>query len=170
LKKAEYEKYSRLFPTLNDYLLLEPLDIECFLCKKEGEDFIGNDIILGNGAKNAKFMIVGKDSAGIDESEEIWQGSRCTKIPLTNKKTGAKFRIFLEKTEIGSFSVFITNIVKCNTGYDKYEYVYGRPLTEKEKNKLFYKFAQGCKSYLEKEISIIKPKAIITLGAGLKKY
>jgi uracil-DNA glycosylase family 4 len=77
-------------------------------------------------------------------------------MPLTNKKTGLKLRIFLHKAGIDPFSVFITNVVKCNVGRDQLRLS-------------FESLGVVCRDYLEQEITIIKPRAILTLGTNVKK-
>ena len=96
-------------------------------------------------------MVIGKDSAGAAPHERLWKASRLTMVPLTNKKSGAKIRILLYKAGIDPFSVFFTNIIKCNEGQDKL-------------NLPFSKLKKVCVYYLKKEIEYIRPKAIITLG------
>ena len=111
MKKKEYDIYNHLFPSTEQSLALEIANSPCkpkFACK---------ELIWGNGNVDARLMIIGKDSAGADEKEQLWKGSRLTQIPLTNKKTGAKMRILLKKADIDPYSVFITNVVKCNVGY-----------------------------------------------------
>lgn len=153
MKNEEYEPYNHLFPKLNQSLSFVQ---ECNRCKEHrGHDFISRRIIWGNGNLNAKIIVVGKDSAGASINERLWKGSRLTSMPLTNKKTGAKLRVFLYKAGIDPFSVFITNIVKCNEGRDKL-------------NISFTELSKSCIYYIIMEIEKIKPKIIITLGDAFK--
>lgn len=105
MKNTEYAMYDHLFPREEDSLALEK-GTEGYLCKDFGFNFIGENIVWGNGKQDAKIMVIGMDSAGASNEEERWRGSRNTKIPLTNKKTGAKLRILLDKAGINPFSVF----------------------------------------------------------------
>jgi len=153
MRNVEYSHNNHLFPRSEDSLVLSD---GCRLCCEHGLGFVGRDIVWGNGASRARLMIVGKDSAGEQPSEPLWKASRCTGIPLTNKKTGAKLRILLEKTGVNPFSVFITNTVKCNAGYDDRELKYA-------------KLAAICIQHLRREISIVQPKIIIALGTDAAK-
>lgn len=151
MRNYEYERYDDLFPDIRKSL---PLEIDCYLCN-QCYNFIGQDIIWGNGPRGARIMVVGKDSAGRDSNERLWKGSRCTGIPLTNKKSGAKIRILLKNAGIDPHEVFFTNTVKCNTGYDKHN----------DKYKLKYKdLVPCCIKYLLEEIRQISPDVIICLG------
>lgn len=152
MKSDEYEGYDNLFPDIHNSL---SFGNACSLCK-QCYNFIGQDIIWGNGPRNASIMVVGEDSAGGKPNERLWKGSRCTGIPLTNKKSGAKIRILLKKAGIDPHEVFFTNAVKCNTGNDKY--------------KLEYKdLVPCCIKHLLKEIRKIKPDVIICLGKDAHK-
>ena len=150
MKNTEYEDYDHLFPHLSESL---SFGLNCDLCNKSGYDFISDKIIWGNGNKNTHLMIIGKDSAGSAPDERLWKASRLTMMPLTNKKSGAKIRILLLKAGIDPFSVFFTNVIKCNEGQDKL-------------NLSFSKLKQVCVYYLKKEIEYIRPKVIITLGGA----
>jgi len=148
MKNAEYELYNNLFPDAHNSL---SFGTYCSLCNKSF-NFIGQEIIWGNGARNAKIMIVGRDSAGGDKKERLWKGSIYTHMPLTNKKSGAKIRIMLYKIGINPHEVFFTNTVKCNVGYQ---------------NKLSYgNLVPICGQHLLKEFKIIKPEIVICLGRG----
>lgn len=155
MKNSEYDQFGHLFPKREDSLILSK-EVHCSLCKEKGFDFEGKNIVWGNGNHDAEIMVIGMDSAGAKPKERLWKGSRCTLMPLTNKKTGAKFRIFLLKAGVNPFSTYITNIVKCNVGRDQL-------CLE------FTELSKACINYLEKEIREIKPKIIITLGSSVKE-
>ena len=148
IRKADYEKYDNLFPDICDSV---SFGMNCSLCNR-AHNFVGKDIILGNGPCEASHMVVGKDSAGEHPNERLWKGSRCTRIPLTNKKSGAKIRIMLYKAGIDPSKVFFTNTVKCNVGSDKFG------------EKAYKKVVKFCIPHLLEEIRQIKPKVIICLG------
>jgi len=152
MNKAEYAKYSRLFPSKNASFSLTKI---CYLCHEAGYNYTSTDIVWGNGNLKAGLMIVGQDSAGLDKKASLWRGSRSTLIPLSNKKTGAKFRIMLHKAGIDPFSVYITNTVKCNIGIDKWKLSYNQ-------------VCKPCIQHLKSEIEIVKPKIIVTLGSKVK--
>jgi uracil-DNA glycosylase family 4 len=148
MKKAEYDMYDKFFPNRADTL---SLGTDCNLCQKAGFQFCGKDIVWGNGNRNSDLLIAGQDSAGADPKQRLWKASRITLFPLSNKKTGAKFRIFLHKAGFNPFDVFITNVVKCNTGYDTKSYT-------------FKDLFPYCSQHLRWEIETIRPKVIISLG------
>jgi uracil-DNA glycosylase family 4 len=148
MQKDEFARNDHLFPRASDSLVLSD---GCTLCQEAGLAFVGRDIIWGNGARNAKVMVVGKDSAGAEPDQPLWRGSRCTGMPLTNKKSGAKLRIMLDKACLPPSSVFITNTVKCNEGHD-------------ERGVSYEDLATVCLKYLRQELAIIRPKALIALG------
>ena len=137
-----------------DSLILAKKD-ECSLCQEKGFNFKGSNITWGNGKHDAEIMIIGMDSAGAKPEEKLWKGSRCTLMPLTNKKTGAKLRIFLLKAGIDPFSTYITNLVKCNIGRDQFALK-------------FNTLSKACLNHLMEEIERVKPKIIITLGRAVK--
>lgn len=160
MRKAEYERHDNLFPNINNSLSFGK---SCSLCKRH-HNFIGQDIIWGNGSRDASLMIVGKDSAGESPVEPLWKGSRRILIPLTNKKSGAKMRIMLSRAGINPHTVFFTNIVKCNVGYNKLRPKYPK-YDDESFRKLAYKIlATSCIQHLYTEINEIKPKVIIFLG------
>ncbi|MFC1805592.1 DUF6157 family protein [Planctomycetota bacterium] len=144
----EYERRSDLFPTLEDTL---PLCATCSLCQQAGLGFVATEIVWGNGPRDARLMIVGEDSAGGNEDEALWRGSRYTLIPFTNKKSGAKLRILLHRAGVDPFSAFITNTVKCNVGFGKDHPRYGEKV-------------RACLQHLRQEIATIKPQVVVTLG------
>lgn len=153
MRQEEYALYDYLFPRRSDSLVLTG---GCTLCCEQGLGFIGREVVWGNGSRTSKLMLVGKDSAGARPKETRWRGSKCTGIPLTNKKTGAKLRIFLQKANVDPFSVFITNTVKCNVGY--------------ECGLAYAKLVPVCIQHLRQEIYIVRPKILIALGADAAKH
>jgi uracil-DNA glycosylase family 4 len=154
MQQQEYSRYDHLFPRRNDSLILSD---GCTLCSKRGLGFVGRDIIWGNGSRTSKLMLVGKDSAGAQPKEPLWRGSKCTGIPLTNRKTGGKLRILLLKANVDPFSVFMTNTVKCNVGYDECGLTYA-------------KLVPACIQHLMREIAIVQPKILIALGTDAAKH
>ena len=126
-----------------------------------------DDFLYPNGNPNADLMIIGMDSGGEDQNERLWRGSKITLMPLTNIKTGLRFRRFLDAAGINQSLVYITNSVKCNVGYSKLQSKYS---TFKNPEKKIYKeLSKKCIIYLDNEIERIKPKSIITLGGEVKE-
>ena len=116
MRKTEYDLYDYLFPDIKNSLSFGE---SCSLCHKD-YNFIGQEIIWGNGVHDSKIMVIGKDSTDGNNKEILWKGSKYTKIPLTNKKSGARIRIMIHKAGINPHEVFFTNTFKCNTGQDEY--------------------------------------------------
>jgi uracil-DNA glycosylase family 4 len=148
MKITEYDIYDNLFPRKEDTLSRGGT---CDFCKKAGFQFSGKEIVWGNGNSSADLLVIGQDSAGADPKRRLWKASRVTLFPLSNKKTGAKFRIFLHKAGFNPFDVFITNVVKCNTGYDTTAYK-------------FNDLSPPCRQHLRWELDTIQPRIIISLG------
>lgn len=148
MKNVEYDMYDSLFPRKEDTLSRGAF---CDLCKDAGFQFSGKEIVWGNGNSSADIFVVGQDSAGADPKQRLWKASRVTLFPLSNKKTGAKFRILLQKAGLNPLDVFITNVVKCNIGYDTTTYK-------------FKDLYQPCSKHLQWELDTIKPSIIISLG------
>ena len=148
MKKTEYDMYDSLFPRKEDTLSRGGT---CDFCKKVGFQFSGKEIVWGNGNSSADLLVIGQDSAGADPKRRLWKASRVTLFPLSNQKTGAKFRIFLHKAGFNPFDVFITNVVKCNTGYDTTAYK-------------FNDLSPSCRQHLRWELVTIQPRIIISLG------
>lgn len=148
MKNTEYDRYDNLFPNEEDTL---SHGNSCDFCKNANLGFFGKEIVWGNGNSDAELLVVGQDSAGAKPKEKLWKASRITLLPLSNKKTGAKFRILLHKAGLNPFDVFITNVVKCNAGYD-------------EKAFEFEDLSDCCSQHLKWELKTIQPQIIITLG------
>jgi len=147
-----------IFPNFSERLIL--LKDKCSICNEE-YDFIGDNIIWGNGNKYGNIMVIGKDSAKPkkEPKDELWKGSFYTKMPLTNITTGKRFRNFLKDTGFNLSDVFITNAVKCNSCVES------NILKAFKSNKtIFLKLSKNCSDYLKEEIRRIRPKVIITLG------
>lgn len=159
---SKYDQFDFLYPNEEDKL---QLNHNCQYCVKD-YGFVGNKIVWGNGKQDADLMIVGMDSGGEDEKQRLWRGSKKTLMPLTNIKTGLRFRRFLNAAGIKPSLVYITNSVKCNVGYDKLESLFSK--WKDSKKKIYKELRQKCIIYLEEEIKIVKPKTIITLGEDVK--
>ncbi len=93
---SKYDQDIFLYPNAKDSL---QFNCDCLYCLKD-YGFVGNKIVWGNGKQDADLMIVGMDSGGEDENEGVWRGSKITLMPLTNIKTGLRFRRFLNAAGI----------------------------------------------------------------------
>ena len=93
----------------------------------------------GVGSPNAKLMIIGRDP-GAEEAEEG--------IPFIGR-AGKVLQTLLVKYNLSLNDVFITNIVKHRPPNNR------EPTQEEQ---------EACRIWLEKQIAIIQPKAILVLG------
>lgn len=108
--------------------------------------------VPGFGKKEAKIMLVGL-APGKD-------GADMTGIPFTRDPSGQLLNKMFKVAGISrELDVYITNLVKCNPQDSKGR---NRPPSKKE---IF-----SCAPYLKKEIEIINPKLIISLGKSASNY
>ncbi len=101
--------------------------------------------VPGEGSINSRIMLIG-EAPGRNEDE---QGR-----PFVGQ-AGKFLNQLLKEAGIRREEVYITNIIKCRPQNN-------RDPTEKE--------IKSCSPYLDKQLNIIKPKAIITLGNYATKY
>ncbi len=145
LKSIGYEYYEdiridkRISDEINlpdDINLLESIVKNCHLCHLS--KYRAN-ILFGQGNISAKVMFIGDEpSISEDEVGEFFVG-----------KSGAMLAKMIENViGIKKEEVYITNIVKCRTAH-------GLIQIDEEK---------CCRSYLDKQISLIKPNLIVLLG------
>lgn len=106
---------------------------KCKLCNTR------NDIVFGEGNKQAKIMFIG-EGPGADED---MQG-----FPFVGK-AGQLMNKAFEGLGIKREDVYITNIVKC------------RPPQNRIPDKAE---AEACMNYLRNQVMLIKPKIIVLLG------
>lgn len=130
----------------------------CELCEKLVES--RNQSVMGYGDFNAEIFIIGEAPGRL--------GADLTGVPFTKDRSGIFLQkllcnLGLNKTEPESIrpklkGVYITNIVRCNPQDQNGT---NRSPTKNEIN--------NCINYLEKELEIIKPKLVITLGLPASK-
>jgi len=110
---------------------------KCYLCELSKTR---DNIVFGEGKNNADIMFVGDYPMDIETS---------SKRPFLGRG-GDMLTLMIEKVlELSRQDVYITNILKCQLLPNQ---------------KLHESYIHSCKAYLFKEIEIIKPKIIITLG------
>ena len=110
-------------------------------------DFPHLSIVTGDGFCKAKIMLIGEAPG----REEVEQGK-----PFVGK-AGKNLSEFLEILELKREEIFITNVVKFRpTKTSQYKTVSNRTPSEEE-IKLFL-------PYLLKEIEVVSPQIIVTLG------
>ena len=108
--------------------------------------------VFGEGSPDARIMFIGE---GPGKNEDL-QG-----IPFCGK-AGALLTSIIEKgIRIPRSSVYICNLVKCRPTVDL-KMIKDRPPADDE--------LAECSKYLKKQIEIIKPEVIVTLGSPATKY
>jgi DNA polymerase len=127
---------------MNKEKLLKSLYIKHLENPKESNLSINNNhnFIFGSGSLDAKIMIIGESPGKVEDE---------TSEPFTGK-SGIFLRNTLKDLKINRKDIFITNIIKC------------RP--PKNRNPTKEELIKG-RTFLIKEIEIIKPKVICTLGS-----
>lgn len=122
--------------------MLNELNKKIINCQKCSLAKTRTNAVPGEGPENAKIMFIGE---ALGEQEDI-QGR-----PFVGP-AGKFLTELLKSINLQRDNVFISNVVKCRPKIDNRN----RPPKIDEIN--------ACKSYLDKQIEIIKPKVIVTLG------
>ena len=82
------------------------------------------------------------------------QGGDRTRVPFTGDQSGRNFERFLASINLTRRSIFITNAVLCN------------PRTSSGANrKPTQREVSNCSAFLRRQIEVINPRVIVTLGA-----
>ena len=122
---------------MNSWEELENLCKSCNKCKlAQGR----NNVVIGDGNKNAEIMFIG-EGPGADEDA---QG-----IPFVGK-AGKLMNMAFAGIGIKREEVYIANIVKCRPPSNR--------TPEKDET-------DACMEYLKTQIELIKPKVIVLLGS-----
>ncbi len=105
-----------------------------------------NHVVFGEGNEQADIMFIGDIALEIEDKEgKVFQG-----------RGGEMLTAMIEKVlGLSRQDVYITNLLKCH------------PLASKEVHESEY---HTCKAYLFKEIELIDPKVIVTLGEKAYQY
>ncbi|NGX63129.1 MAG: hypothetical protein KR126chlam6_00536 [Candidatus Anoxychlamydiales bacterium] len=126
--------------------ILKALEKKVLICKKCALHKKRKHAVFGSGSFSSKIMIIG-ESPG-------------TREDLLGKpfvgKAGEILNECLKKANLKKDQIFITNLVKCH------------PL--KNRDPKIYEIEMCTKNYLDRQIDLIKPKIIITLGRFATKY
>jgi len=122
---------------------LKKITQNCYLCELSKSR---KNVVFGEGNKNANLMFVGEGPGATEDN---------TGRPFVGRAGELLTKMIQNVLLIPRSEVYIANIVKCRPPNN-------RVPTAKE--------ALTCKPYLEKQIEIIKPKLIITLGATAYNY
>ncbi len=119
--------------------LLASLRAEIGDCTRCALSTSRKNIVFGEGSPDAGLMFIGE---GPGEEEDI------TSRPFVGN-AGILLTRLIEKMELQRSYVYITNIVKCRPPENR------EPVADE---------VVTCKPFLERQIDIIRPKVIITLG------
>ncbi len=124
---------------------LEELKQRVEECKKCGLYKTRKKVVFGSGDEKSKIMFIG-EAPGRNEDE---QGE-----PFVGR-AGQFLNQLLKEANLKREEIYITNILKCRPPNN-------RDPTEEE--------IKMCSPYLDKQLTIIRPKVIITLGNYSTKY
>jgi uracil-DNA glycosylase family 4 len=81
------------------------------------------------------------------------QGADRTRVPFSGDKSGANFRVLLESIGLERKDIFVTNAVMCS------------PRTATDANRKPTKTEiKNCSSFLRRQIELIQPKIVVTIG------
>lgn len=105
---------------------------------------------LSSGSLNARVMFIGEAPGRL--------GADSTGIPFHGDKAGNNFESLLDFVRISREDIFVTNAVLCNPKDDGGNNA--SPTIEEIAN---------CSSFLRKQIELIDPKIVVTLGASALK-
>ena len=116
---------------------------DCHLCELSKTR---QNVVFGEGNQNAKLMFVGEGPGATEDN---------TGRPFVGRAGELLTKMIQNVLLIPRSEIYIANIVKCRPPQN-------RVPTSKE--------ALTCKPYLQKQIEIIQPKLIVTLGATAYSY
>ncbi len=141
--KFESKYYNRKFTISKDVCedenLFESLVKDVMVCTKCNLHTTVKNKVFGMGPRNPKLMIIG-EAPGADEDKEG--------LPFVGR-AGEKLTKMLEYININREEVFITNLLKCRPPQN------ADPLPEQ---------ISSCLPFLQKQVELLKPKIILTLG------
>lgn len=117
---------------------------DCDLCPR----MMGSSRILGRsaGPLSAKLMFVGEAPGRL--------GADNTHVPFHGDRAGENFERLLEQAALDRYSVFVTNAVLCNPRDEKGN---NAPPNRKE--------VSNCSGFLRRQIELINPDIVVTLGS-----
>lgn len=126
-------------------MTIEKLNRQLRQCKECGLSLTRNNVICGEGSPNAHLMLVAQAPG---EHEDI-------KNRMFIGPSGQILNRFLEKGGIKKKDIYMTNLIKCNL-----------PGNRKPKKVEI----DRCGRYLEKEIELVNPSVIATMGYYAARY
>ena len=131
---------------LNELLKIALNCTQCRLCKTR------HTVVFGEGSPDAEIMFIGE---GPGKQEDL------TGRPFVGRAGELLTRIIEKGMGITRNDVYIANLVKCRPTVDM-KMIRDRPPEQDE--------LDACTPYLIRQIEIIRPRVIITLGSPSSKY
>ena len=131
---------------------LSELNRQVSECKKCALSITRTNTVFGEGSPNAEIMFIG-EGPGRDED--------LTGRPFVGRAGELLTRIIEKGINVPRSEVFIANIVKCRPSIDGLMQK-DRPPSPQE--------TEACCNYILKQIEIINPKVIITLGNPATRF
>ncbi len=122
---------------------LKKLVLECHLCELSKHR---QKVVFGEGNPKANLLFVGEGPGATEES---------TGRPFVGRAGEVLTNMIENVLQLPRSEVYISNIVKCRPPNN-------RVPTESE--------ALTCRPYLQRQIALIKPRIIVTLGATAYRY
>lgn len=117
--------------------------LQCNLCKLSATR---TKVVFGEGSESARIMFIGE---GPGKDEDL------TGRPFVGRAGELLTRIIENGMKLKRSDVYIANVVKCRPTVDML-FKKDRPPDDEE--------VKACSQYLEKQIELIAPAAIVTLG------
>lgn len=131
---------------------LEALKKQATACRACRLASTRTSVVFGEGNPNAQIMIIGE---GPGKQEDL------SGRPFVGRAGELLTRIIEEDMGLSRSDIYIANIVKCRPTIDL-KMGRDRPPEKDE--------VEACTHFLEKQIEIIRPKVIITLGNPATKF
>jgi uracil-DNA glycosylase family 4 len=128
-----------------------PLAADCRRCPALAES--RECISWGNGSRDADLVVVGEAPGAGTSDADRWKGGNWTGMAYTARHSGRKIRDLFADLGYRSDELYFTNAVKC---FPEGEDGSNREPTAKERS--------NCRSYLEREIRDIEPRAVVATG------
>ena len=138
-----YKEEEQDFTLPNTLESLEKQAMECHLCELSKTR---NKVVFGEGNSNAEILFIGEAPGAMEDSAGK---------PFVGRSGELLTKMIENVLHVPRSDVYITNIVKC------------RPPNNETPTPTQ---AHTCQPYLMKQIELIKPKLIVTLGATAYHY
>ena len=132
--------------------LIEEMRLQCMQCEQCGLSQTRNNVVFGEGNPESPLMIVGEGPGATEDA---------TGRPFVGR-AGKLLDEALAANRMSRQHVWICNVVKCRACLIENGRIRNRPPTTEE--------VTSCTPWLEKQIEIIKPLVILSLGAPSAKF